>query len=365
MMLTNDGPAPVRILADARLLWFEVITAPEPPAPGKKPPKAQAFPRGKIPICRPPVELRPQYEFEQRALILKPGERYSEDFDPMLLCGAGQLMAGLKPGAVIYPHYGYPDPPNKPHLRKKSDKPELPPLPHVLDSIAEPRAVLPARSLEGPVLVLSSYQPPPETQPTEPIPEKPTEIFKEVDKKTTPTSPVDERAPRLVLKTIPFADAQARASASVTVTLRNDGLRPAILHFRNDNVSFTVVTPTGETVRCSQADMTRGAVRDFFETLAPGKERSVTVQLQEFCPGEIFDRPGVYHVQAFVDMHQSGDAFRLPALVTRTRADQAIRLRIRTGTLPYQTRPPAVYLPPPPSLSNPNPPSLSDPKNEE
>jgi hypothetical protein len=350
MVLANDGPAPVRILADARLLWFEVITAPEPPPLGKKPPKAQAFPRGKIPICRPPAELRPQHEFEQRALILKPGERYTEDFDPMLLCGAGKQMAGLKPGAVLYPHYGYPDPPKKPLHGKKPDGPELPPLPHVLDSIAEPRAVLPARGIEGPVLVLSSYRPP-EASPTETTPEKPAEITREGEPKPTPAPPVDERAPRLVLTATPFVDAHDRTSVAVTVTLKNEGLRPALLHFRNDNVGFTVHTPTGEVARCNPVDSSRGAVRDFFETLGAGKRRSVTVQLREFCPGELFDRPGIYHLQAFADLHQSGDAFRLPALVARAQAEET-RLRIRTGTLPYQAQPPAVDAPPAPPASS-------------
>ena len=353
MVLANEGPAPVRILADARLLWFEVITAPEPPPPGKKPPKAQAFPRGKIPICRPPAELRPQHELEQRALILKPGERYTEDFDPMLLCGASKEMLGLKPGAVIYPHYGYPDPPKRPHHGKKPDGPGIPPLPHVLDSIAEPRAVLPARGIEGSGLVLSSYQPPPETGSTELTQEKPAEVTEEGEKKTAPAPPVDERAPRLVLTATPFADAHDRTSVAVTVTLKNEGLRPALLHFRHDDVGFVVQTPTGAAARCNQVDSSRGAVRDFFETLGAGKRRSVTVQLREFCPGELFDRPGVYHVQAFADLHQSGDTFRLPALVARVQAEQETRLRIRTGTLPYHTQPPAVDAPPPPAAPPP------------
>ncbi len=374
MTLSNDGPAPVRILADARLLWFEVVTAPEPSVPGKKPTKAQAFIRGKIPVCRPPSELRPENEFEQRALILRPGERYTEEFDPMLLCGAGKLMAGLKQGAVVYPHYGYLPPPKKP-TNKKADPAALPPAPYVLDSISEPRAVMPARQLEAPGLVVSDYEPPhpPADEPTPPTSSgappaassgapptnaphgaptassvapassgAPTAASSGASAPPAPPPLVDERAPRLKLTATPFADAHDRSNIAVTVTLKNEGLRPALIHFRNDNIGFLVRTPTGQTTRCSQSDHSRGAVRDFFETMRPGARKSVTLRLHEICPVDLFERPGIYHVNAFADLHESGDAFRLPALVSHADAESETRLRIRTGSLPYQTHPAAV-----------------------
>ncbi|RYE93639.1 MAG: hypothetical protein EOO75_03920 [Myxococcales bacterium] len=107
LALTNAGDAPVRLLADGRLLWLEVIEAPTPIDPKKKTPKARAMVRGKLPVCRAPAELRPEGEIAQRVLLLRPGERYEEDIDPMLICGAGKVMAGLRPGALVYPHYGY------------------------------------------------------------------------------------------------------------------------------------------------------------------------------------------------------------------------------------------------------------------
>jgi hypothetical protein len=337
MELLNNGPAPVRILADARLLWFEVITAPEPSSAARKGARAQAFPRGKIPVCRPPAELRPEGEFERRAILLRPGERYSEPFDPMLLCGASKLMAGLKPGAVIYPHYGYPDPPRKP-WQKQPDLAALPPAPHVLDSVSEPRAIRPARGLEGGVLVLSRppEAPAPAPAPAPSAPPAPTEGAPE------PPPVVDERGPRLQVSATPLVDAHDRSGITVTVTLKNEGHRPALLHFRTDNLNFLVQTPEGTTVRCNQGDRGRSPVRDFFETLRPGGRRSTTIRLQEFCPFEAFDRPGVYRIQTRLDLHQSGDAYRLPALVSRENAEGVTRLRLRTGPRPYHWAPPRL-----------------------
>lgn len=367
MELVNNGPAPARILADARLLWFEVITAPEPPPKGKKLPKAQAFPRGKIPICRPPAELRLENEFEQHAIILRPGERFLEAFDPMLLCGAGNLMKGLKPGAVIYPSYGYlPPPKKKVYGKKKEDKNALPPPPYILDSVTEPRSIKPVRTIEGTVFVLSDYKPPipleteeePEVEDKKELessegkgsdgevkkPEDKAEKSEDTRENTPPASPplppiVDERGPRLTLTASPLVDAANASAVTISVTLKNEGYRPALLHFRGDDVGFFVTKPTGETVACNQSNDLRAPARDFFETMKPGARKSVTLRLQELCPVALFDRPGIYQISAIAHIHQSGDAYRLPALVADIAAVQPTRLRVRTGPQPYQPPP--------------------------
>lgn len=333
MTLTNKSSAPVRILADARLLWFEVITAPEPLAPGKKPGKAQGFPKGKIPVCRPPAELRPDGEIEKRALILRPGESYDERFDPMLLCGAGKLMQGLKPGAVVYAHYGYPPP-----TRKSKDP--LPQPPYVLDSVSEPRAVLPARGVDAMTMVLSET-----TEPTSNV--EPAKTDKpEPPKGTEPPPVVDERGPRLKLTATPLVDAAGPNDVTISVTLANEGLRAALLRFRSDDVGFTVSAPDGQVTRCDRGINRRAVVRDFFESLRPRGKQSFTLRLQEVCPVNTFARPGVYTVTANASLSQSGEAQNLAATVASVQAEAPTRVRVRSGRLPYQQKAPEITRPP-------------------
>ncbi len=371
LTLRNEGEVPVRLLADARLLWLEVVDAPTPPDPkAKKPPKPRGYTRGKLPICRAPAELRPEGEIAQRVLLLRPGEGYEEDIDPMLLCGAGKTMAALRPGALVYPHYGYAPPTGKPK------KGALPPPPYVVDSLHEPRDLVPARSIEGDGGVyFSDYVPPapapapslPMASSAAPVASGPPGMVMPAASATAPvampsgsaspgmehpdmappgTAPppplVDARGPRLAVRSTALADASSATEVTVTVTLSNEGQRSALMHFRNDDVGFTVTTPTGRVIRCARGGGPRGAVRDFFETLSPGHRRSLTLRLYELCPVDTFQRPGIYSVLADVELGEGGDTYSLPATVAQVKAERPTKLRVRTGREPYHRSPPVV-----------------------
>ncbi|RYE82578.1 MAG: hypothetical protein EOO75_20480 [Myxococcales bacterium] len=285
-------------------------------------------------------------------LLLRPGERYEEDIDPMLICGAGKVMAGLRPGALVYPHYGYA--PSTARLKKGA----LPPPPYVVESLSEPRDLVPLRSVDGDGGVyVSDYIPPPAAVVTASaapalsgsaapaasgavMPEPP--VTAQPPAGATPPALVDGRGPRMVVRTSPLLDASSATEVTMTVTLSNEGQRSALLHFRNDDVGFTVTTPSGEVMRCDRGGGQRGAVRDFFETLGPGRRHAVTLRLYEICPVATFRQPGIYSILADVSLQQDGDTYNLPATVAEVRAEAPSKLRVRTGRDPYHRSPPAV-----------------------
>src|SRR5512140_2374695 len=83
VVVRNDGDVPVRLVADPRLLWFEVV------APGNK----------KTQVCRLPEELFPQKPVKDREVELKPRERVTSKFDPRFQCFAAGGQSLLVPGA--------------------------------------------------------------------------------------------------------------------------------------------------------------------------------------------------------------------------------------------------------------------------
>ena len=105
LTLTNEGTTPLRVLADGRFAYLEIIGAPvaeeeTPRGKWKRPAKATAFPRGKIPVCRMPADMRPPVM--DRMLILAPGHRYVETFDPVVFCGASKIAAEIDAETVVY-----------------------------------------------------------------------------------------------------------------------------------------------------------------------------------------------------------------------------------------------------------------------
>jgi hypothetical protein len=336
MVLTNEGSSPLRIAADGRLLWLEVVSAPEPPPSDKEkgdkekgekdrhPTKAappKAFPSGKMPLCKMPPEMRPDTLLPDRALILEPGERYEETIDPVALCGAGAVAAGLGAGAIVYPHYGFPET-RRPAPQKKGAKPEKPRPPYIAEGtkLEDETAI---RSIDGTPIVLGPMDEPPDPSATGSRNDAP-----------HGDDPVDERAPRLTLDAPARVDAGSAEDITVTLQVANVGKRKAIVHLRTDDLAFTVVKPTGETAKCNPSAGKRAVARDFFETLAPDAHRAMTVRVRELCAQSTFDRPGVYLITPRLALREGGDQFRLAGFLGTVRA-APMRLRVRTGKLPY------------------------------
>lgn len=329
MTLTNEGPSPLRVPADARLLYLEVVGPPEPPpAEGekRKPKKPEIYVRGKIPVCRMPASMRPAGLDPERIVVLRPGDSYVETFDPIAFCGAGKLAAEIAPGAIVYANLGWPE--VAAPAWHKPKKPEEPKPPFVAESLKDPWDVPPLKVLHGASIVV----------PRAPAPEPP----KDDANKPGDDAVVDERAARLAITAQPFADAVSAEDVTVTTTIKNVGKRPATVHLRVDDVQFRVEPPHGPPVVCDRGSGRRASARDFFEGMKPGEKRAFTIRLREVCPVGTFDRPGVYRATPFLELRDGGERYRLAALVGTSAGETTTRIRVQTGRHRYHADPPRV-----------------------
>lgn len=348
MAIENVGDAPLRVLADARMVWLEVVTAPvEPDETAKKKAKPKAYPKGKIPVCRAPADLRPSLSQSDRWVILQKGERVIDHFDPVLLCGASAAGAGLTRGAIVYPHYGTPA--DAAMLRAAKQKKPVKPKPPFVVEPATASAEGPfLRDLEAPSLAIAyemaSFSP---------------ESFAAGGGPGKPAEDLDERAPRLQLTAPPHGDAATETDVSMRVVAKNVGLRPATVHMRPDDFAFSITPPHGPPTMCGPGASRRGAARDFFTTMAPGSTRSETAWLRELCAGRTFSRPGVYLVAPRLELREDGEGYHLEAFTGDIAAPNPTRIRVRTGRLPFHVHPPMVRKagepdePPPPPPASP------------
>lgn len=350
MALTNTSDRPQRVHADVRLLWFEVIGAPEaPPSDARRPPRARAFPRGKLPVCRVPAELRPLEGDRTRQVVLAPGERWEAPFDPVLLCGASKLGGELDAGALVYPSYGYPAPPPRPRWKQppKDDDVERPFVAEAVGA-SPPR---PVTLVEGPVAIViarpvvapsasgaDASKPPASDDAATPTPGSAPEA-----------PPAGERVSPVMKLTAPRrGDVVRGADVVVGVTLTYVGKRRTSAHVRGDDLEFDVVSPDGQRHACSRRAGVRGPVRDFFDTWRPGARRGFSTRVAEVCGGGVFDAPGVYTIRPTLVLHEAGEEYSLQSLVARATTDHAVHVRVRTGKLPFVDAParPAGAQPP-------------------
>jgi hypothetical protein len=347
MAIENVGDAPLRVLADARMVWLEVVTAPvEPDETSKKKAKPKAYPKGKIPVCRAPADLRPSIAHSDRWVILQKGERVVEHFDPVLLCGASAAGAGLTRGAIVYPHYGTPA--DAAMLRAaKLKKPVKPKAPFVVEPATATAEGPFLRDLEAPTLAIAyemaAFSP---------------ESFAAGGGPGKPAEDLDERAPRLQLTAPAHGDAATETDVSIRVVAKNVGMRATAVHFRADDYAFSITPPHGPATTCGPGAAQRGAARDFFTTMGPGATRAETAWLRELCAGRTFSRPGVYLVAPRLVLREDGEDYHLSAFTGEVTAPNPTRIRVRAGRLPFHLHPPLVRKagepdepppPPPPS----------------
>jgi hypothetical protein len=357
MALENTGDAPLRVLADARMVWLEVVTAPvEPDETSKKKAKPKAYPKGKIPVCRAPADLRPSIAHSDRWVVLQKGERVVEHFDPVLLCGASAAGAGLTRGALVYPHYG--TPPDAAMLRAlKQKKPVKPKGPFVVEPAGATADAPFLRDVEAPSLAIAyemaAFSP---------------ESFAAGGGPGRPAEDLDERAPRLQLTAPPHGDAATETDVSLRVVTKNVGLRSATIHLRPDDYAFSITPPDGPPTTCGPGAASRGAARDFFTTMSPGSTRTETAWLRELCAGRTFSRPGVYLVAPRLVLREDGRDYGLSAFTGDVTAPNPTRIRVRSGRLPFHVHPPLVRKagepddPPPPA---PPPPPTAPPPSDD
>ncbi|AUX21175.1 uncharacterized protein SOCEGT47_016540 [Sorangium cellulosum] len=379
----------MRIPADVRLLRLEIDTFDQ-----RK--KKKTF------RCAAPAGLKPTGFPERRALLLAPGQSFIERFDPRLLC-FGKDEAALTGGAVVRAWYGWGPPP------RWSRKP--PAAPFAAESTDDPPAFAPAVGLAAPTMVLSHGRPPGRaaaaTDPAggaEPHPDaddkadpsatdRPTPSAADrpapsaTDRPAPPTtdraSPpeadraahpaarehappdrsrvtasangplVDANAPRLELTSEPWSDAASPRSIVVRVSARNAGRRPMTVALRPRMLEFRVDGPNGTTV-CQASPPTNAIPRDMYRTLKPGASSSMSVLLKEACPGNTFDREGLYEVTATLHANETGSGVGLDAYTAVVPAKSSTLVRVKSAPEPfYSAAPRAVPTPAPESSEAP------------
>jgi hypothetical protein len=328
--LHNRGNAPIGVIADAGLLWFEVEV------PGISSPR----------VCRLPEPLWPTGMRRRSAQVLAPGERFSRRFDPRFFCFSDIVQTTLVPGAKITPHFGWPH--VTPSKRGKSSEParvgpafvawavDAPPPPSSDADAAEeaPTDAPPNGSEEG------TEGEEPSTAPWQP----PTEGLENITGASLVLAPPyakwSQRSPAanptINVWMLAGTDAEDERGAVVTVGVSNGAAVPQTVLVRREMISFSVLGPDGP-FECAPGELGSPDVASF-TTLAPRASEQLVVRLLEMCPRGGFSRPGVYEVQATFHGRFSGQAVGVDAFVGEVSSPRAALVRVRSGERPSFVR---------------------------
>jgi hypothetical protein len=284
MRVTNDGDVPVTLVADARLLSFEVT------------------PRGARTSehCELPAEMRPQDDLG-RPIVLPPKRTYAERFEPRLYCLESRKLEALAAGSMVVARLGW------------TGKTARPPL-----------EVAPIEGMEAQVAPSKSIASGPVVLPDEPTPVR---VNRDL---------AEGRAPRvetvLALEAPRSVDAASKNEIALTLSLVNKGHRAAIVRFRPETVGFEVLGPGGAD-HCGWSARASAPTGDLFTTLAPDGSVALTVMLADYCPTRTFQQAGFYVVRASLDTRKaSGAEIGLRSFDGQVIATAPTLVRLRHGS---------------------------------
>jgi hypothetical protein len=292
MHIENTGAVPLRIIADARFLTFDVT------APGAK----------KSVKCTLPREMRPHDE-DERALVIPPGRAYTEKLDPRLFCFGAHDGASLVAGANVVAHLGWPVGRGR---------------------VTPPYVVNPIEGLEPAVAAAK-------------------EIVSSASSIGAPTSTAKQPdGSRTLTVTSPaYVDIGRGADIAESVTVKNESKSSVTFLLRPETLAFDVAGPSGigvtdpsPTVRCESDSEPNTSIRDVFTTLAPKGRTALTVMLAVLCPENAFDHSGLYVVRARLDTRaSSGKDIPLRTFDADVPSDVTTRVRVRRDVGPASPRP--------------------------
>jgi hypothetical protein len=327
--IVNEGNEPVNLVADARLLWFEVVV------PGK---------RQKV-TCRLPDAQFPNAAESRLTVTLNPGEGVVEAFDPRLYCFAGSGQRALVPGAMVTPYFGWKEQGKTVRQRgRRAAKPEQKPF--VAELAPEPSEKddttrgAPAAADAGftdesdgalkriagqPFALRSEYK------------EWSSTRLADDDKLREHPGPLE-------LKLTQGSDAQAERNATVSLALKNHSPDKQTVYFRRELVSFEVVGPEG-IVTCDPQPDARAPDRQAFSTIRKNGAITATSRMIELCPQHTFRRPGLYLVHARFDATNAGEEYELNAFTGRVVSLSPATVRIRTGETAFLYKQPMRTVP--------------------
>ena len=322
LAITNRSEHPVELVADPRLLWFEVIV------PGKRKPE----------ICRLPSELFPDRAQRRHTVLLGPQEAVVHSFDPRLYCFSKDGQWRLVPGALVTPHFGWPEKTKTTWKRGKRVEVKVPQkepfVAQVIESAPEGASQLPANQGDGPHAEGQSIK---EVQAT---PFALVSAYAEWARTRLERKEQEQEGP-FQLKLTAGSDAEEERTATVRMSIKNRDKRAHHLYIRRELFSFEVTGPDGM-VSCDPEPDYRAPDPQAFFNMAPGRTVSLSSRLVELCPRGTFARPGLYLIHARMDPNQRGREFDLDAYVGRIVSYDPASVRIRTGERKRMAKRPAM-----------------------
>jgi|HubBroStandDraft_1064217.scaffolds.fasta_scaffold03392_5 hypothetical protein len=286
MRIANDASVPVRVVADARFLAFELIR------------------RGdtRVERCELPSDMRPA-EASDRSLVLPPGRAYVETFEPRLYCFSGKALNALEPTSIVVAHLGW--------LGKGAGEWEVSPIDGVDPQIAS------QKHLDAPPVFL-------------------------YDEKFSfgQGAPAQDRNASLALQGPESVEAESPDEVGVPVTLRNTGSRAVLVRFRPDTVGFEVFSPSGREL-CAWPRRPAAPTPELFTRIRPGGTTQMTFAMAAFCNDDSLDRDGLLVVRPWLDTRgASGKSIGLDAFTGWVSAATPTFVRLHRGRgLPTRVTP--------------------------
>ena len=284
--LVNGGTDSIRLVADPRLLSFDVTNA------------------GHDQHCTLPADMTPTTDTEH-TLVVPPNRSWSAAIDPAMYCFTSAQTAALAPGATVTANFGFAAGAYRP--------------PWALTPVAGSDAgAQPARRISAPVVTLAA---PPELDAgatTLPL-----------DASIT-TNPANAYPVKLKVSIPERLDVSRAFEQSVTVSITNEGDRPVRTLITPPTIGFAVELPSGRLVRCG-ADTAVTAFPELVSSLAPRGRTAQSIDIGALC-GVYMRHAGLYRVRARLDTHLvapppgsttfwSGESLGLPMLM-RVRAGE-------------------------------------------
>jgi hypothetical protein len=305
--VVNDGDVPVRLLADDRLLSFDVT------ARGERRPFR----------CELPSVMQPSDPL-QRAVVLPAHHAIIETVDPRLYCFGDTAFSALAPGATVVAHLGS------------------------AESTARWPAVSPLDDVEPVVRALRSLDAPAVALPDDPTP--PLGAAWPHTGAATPTDASQADAAKLTLGGPRAVDAPTAQDIAVPLTLRNEGSRPVTVRFRPDSLGFDV-TRAGVTRQCAWPVPPTPANRELYTTIAPHGSVDITLELSAYCDAATLDQPGLLFVTPWLDTrNSSGNAVGI-----RSFDDLVVATRKTIVRLQHTSAPESIGAPVPVDVASPSP----------
>lgn len=314
--VANLGAVPMRLEADARLLRLEISAL--PPAASASAsvsalPKWKAAPKPPAPtVCELPASMR----LEGRALVLQPGQRYAETFDPRLLCL--DAVAKLDAGARVTATLGWP-----------AGK----------GALVAPFVVAPFVSAPVPSSSASGSAGPRIASAKE-IAAPPIVIAPRVVASSAPASPASSASgakpaapkPVMLAKGGSARSIYEGKDAAVTILVTNESPNTQTLYARPQVIGVVVRGPRGERTRC-EPGLVPAPIVDFVVRLAPGGTWTSETRIDGICPQGTFDRPGLYELWPV--LHAPRLPWQASAFFGDVRSTAPQLLRVETGKLPF------------------------------